>query len=226
MDVDMTQPSPLQNGDNLSPWPTSAKTKAFLNHLQPSPIPHHLLNQSLTISGGRTSTPIYSHFTLNMNTELMADPSQDITSVAPTSTAHKTNESSWWRRRRLPSPISEAGDIPEMEPANNIDRETRHQKEWPDSPSSMDVDGDTLSNMFLQVPEQSLGFPIHTPAKVKAETETMIPIPTTSSTTEPAKRPSVTAPRREKMSFSMGYRADCEKCQMRVPGHYSHIVRS
>jgi hypothetical protein len=24
--------------------------------------------------------------------------------------------------------------------------------------------------------------------------------------------------------FSMGYRADCEKCQMKVPGHFSHII--
>lgn len=27
-----------------------------------------------------------------------------------------------------------------------------------------------------------------------------------------------------KRSFSMGYRADCEKCRMRVPGHFSHII--
>lgn len=23
--------------------------------------------------------------------------------------------------------------------------------------------------------------------------------------------------------FTMGYRADCEKCRMRVPGHYTHL---
>ncbi|CZT48261.1 uncharacterized protein RSE6_08934 [Rhynchosporium secalis] len=27
-----------------------------------------------------------------------------------------------------------------------------------------------------------------------------------------------------KRSFSMGYRADCEKCRMKVPGHFSHII--
>jgi len=26
--------------------------------------------------------------------------------------------------------------------------------------------------------------------------------------------------------FSMGFRADCEKCKMKIPGHYSHIIRS
>ena len=28
-----------------------------------------------------------------------------------------------------------------------------------------------------------------------------------------------------KVSFSMGYRADCEKCRTRVPGHYSHVIK-
>ena len=28
-----------------------------------------------------------------------------------------------------------------------------------------------------------------------------------------------------KMTLSMGYRADCEKCRMKVPGHYNHVVR-
>lgn len=28
----------------------------------------------------------------------------------------------------------------------------------------------------------------------------------------------------QKRSFSLGYRADCEKCRMKVPGHFSHII--
>ena len=28
-----------------------------------------------------------------------------------------------------------------------------------------------------------------------------------------------------KLTFSMGYRADCEKCRTRVPGHYSHVTK-
>jgi hypothetical protein len=27
-----------------------------------------------------------------------------------------------------------------------------------------------------------------------------------------------------KRTFTMGYRADCEKCQNKVPGHFSHII--
>jgi hypothetical protein len=29
-----------------------------------------------------------------------------------------------------------------------------------------------------------------------------------------------------KRSFSIGYRADCEKCRMKVPGHFNHIIIS
>ena len=28
-----------------------------------------------------------------------------------------------------------------------------------------------------------------------------------------------------KVIFTMGFRADCEKCRSRVPGHYSHVLR-
>lgn len=27
-----------------------------------------------------------------------------------------------------------------------------------------------------------------------------------------------------KKAFSMGYRSDCEKCRLKLPGHYSHVV--
>ncbi|KAI4116994.1 MAG: hypothetical protein LQ345_002682 [Seirophora villosa] len=29
-----------------------------------------------------------------------------------------------------------------------------------------------------------------------------------------------------KMTISMGFRADCEKCRMKVPGHYNHLIRT
>ncbi|KAL9023897.1 MAG: hypothetical protein Q9196_006895 [Gyalolechia fulgens] len=33
-------------------------------------------------------------------------------------------------------------------------------------------------------------------------------------------------PTKGKMTISMGYRADCDKCRMKVPGHYNHFVRA
>jgi hypothetical protein len=29
-----------------------------------------------------------------------------------------------------------------------------------------------------------------------------------------------------KKSFSMGFRADCDKCRAKVPGHFNHIIIS
>ncbi|KAL8772229.1 MAG: hypothetical protein Q9194_004657 [Teloschistes cf. exilis] len=31
-------------------------------------------------------------------------------------------------------------------------------------------------------------------------------------------------PSKGKLTLSMGYRADCEKCKLKVPGHYSHFI--
>jgi hypothetical protein len=29
-----------------------------------------------------------------------------------------------------------------------------------------------------------------------------------------------------KVAFSMGFRADCDKCRERVPGHYNHVLKA
>ena len=41
----------------------------------------------------------------------------------------------------------------------------------------------------------------------------------------PAEEP-VSIQARGKAKLSMGYRADCEKCVARVPGHYNHVIRT
>ncbi|QKX62432.1 uncharacterized protein TRUGW13939_09593 [Talaromyces rugulosus] len=231
MDIDMVDSYPLQNGDNLSPWPVSAIAAATKGNgsggggvrSQPSPIPQHLVSQSLNISGGRAATPIHGHFTLNMRPERMTESNSINSPVClPSKTAE---EADWWRRRRLPSPISESGDTAEEQQLNEpltsppIDEEdTLDMSNWPDSPSSMAVDSDITSpppQTFLQVPEQSLDIP----ARLYSDDHhhmAAISEPVTTATTR----------RKGKISFAMGYRADCEKCQMKVPGHYSHIVRS
>ena len=50
-----------------------------------------------------------------------------------------------------------------------------------------------------------------------------VPIERTTKGQSPAGK---TKPAKGKTTLSMGYRADCEKCQRRVPGHYSHWNRS
>ena len=31
---------------------------------------------------------------------------------------------------------------------------------------------------------------------------------------------------KRKTALSMGYRADCEKCRLKVPGHYNHLIQA
>lgn len=217
MDVDMVDSYPLQNGDNLSPWPVNPTAKGK-GRSQPSPIPHHLVSQSLNISGGRAATPIHGHFTLNMRPERMTESNNNTNRIyTPTKTAE---EAEWWRRRRLPSPISESGDIVE-EQLNEPLAPAAHEEDitdmsnWPDSPSSMAIDSDNSpAQTFLQVPEQSIDIPARLYDDHHMAT---VPEPVATTTTKTGKG---------KIGFAMGYRADCEKCQMKVPGHYSHIVRS
>ncbi|CRG89795.1 hypothetical protein PISL3812_06834 [Talaromyces islandicus] len=216
MDIDMVDSYPLQNGDNLSPWSANATTKGKGGG--PSPIPHQLVSQFLNISGGRAATPIHGHFTLNMRPERMTESNNNNLIPVMSKTAEETD---WWRRRRLPSPISESGDIAE-EQLNEPFSPPAHEEDvpdtsnWPDSPSSMAVDGDSTSpQTFLQVPEQSIDIP----ARLYDDHHM-------ATVSEPAATTTATKTSKGKISFAMGYRADCEKCQMKVPGHYSHIVRS
>ncbi|KAH8698318.1 hypothetical protein BGW36DRAFT_294278 [Talaromyces proteolyticus] len=217
MDIDMVDSKLLQNGDNLSPWPASARKKDS-SRSQPSPIPHSLVNESLSISGGRTATPIYGHFTVNMRPERMNEIPHTSNVLCPPTIG---DEADWWRRRRLPSPISESGDFLEehfSEPQTPDYLDSTDKLVWPDSPSSMEVEDDSLlKNTYLQVPEQILEIParLHSEHQTEAKPQHVEPV------AEPAP-----APRKGKIGFSMGYRADCEKCRMKIPGHYSHIVRA
>ncbi|KAJ0418035.1 hypothetical protein BJY00DRAFT_288438 [Aspergillus carlsbadensis] len=104
-----------------------------------------------------------------------------------------------WRSPRLPSPVSDNGD-------------TRGK----------DVTGDT--EMADDTPSQHS--PMMISAAVEAEAADMrkrlssLDLPDQSNVESASSVKST-----KKLAFSMGYRADCDKCRRRVPGHYSHIIR-
>jgi hypothetical protein len=199
VDVDMDDYHPLANGDNLSPWPLSARSKASGN-LQPSPIPHHLINHSLNISGGRTATPIYGHFILGARSDLTGN-----NSMIKSPGMITEDEINWWQKRSLPSPISEDEDMM----AGSLD-DLNDQETLP--PPVIPLDSHQLST---QLQPRSL------PALAISHTNDSqaINVPKISLV-------SPAAPRQGKVGLAMGYRADCEKCRLKVPGHYSHIIRS
>ncbi|KLJ06079.1 hypothetical protein EMPG_10479 [Blastomyces silverae] len=282
-DLEMTDP-PRSSSNLITPYSAIS-----------SPIPHRLIVQSLNISGGRTATPIYGHFTANMNLNTMredsniandtsaftpcsatvsasADVANPISSSSASPLLALTDGEDWWRRRRLPSPISED----EVSPTTTFPPINRDMKSKISTTTN-----DTRTSSFLTLPwerkpsgtaqlEQQTWTP-HNPLNhvathaAAATGNSKFPEPnyqhivaqdnswqiasnpairtwTHQSTTTPTTFPQCNgispfsnndittlqrdkASRPPKVSIAMGYRADCDKCQKRVPGHYSHIIR-
>lgn len=227
MDVDMPDSHPLFDGDNLSPWPVSAKSNGSL---QPSPIPHQLINQSLNISGGRTATPIYSHFTVNMHLETVREDDQTLpthSSVSEGPDAQKNGQTDWWRRRRLPSPISEDEDALVEQNCN------LQSHSLPISPPSTGpCNAQTGAWPPISEPSTEDCAQSWKTSNTSMEASAAATLQSCASSVNMASNSSQSAAGTnrtsgsKKISFSMGYRADCDKCRRKVPGHYSHIIRS
>ncbi|PTU19160.1 hypothetical protein P175DRAFT_0533580 [Aspergillus ochraceoroseus IBT 24754] len=109
-------------------------------------------------------------------------------------------DSPWWRSPRLPSPVSESGDAMTSGKDTPSDADMTFNTSLPASPPTYRMGGDAADveeqMSFLDLPDQRHRGPFSTPKTNK------------------------------KPAFSMGYRTDCDKCRRRVPGHYSHIIRS
>jgi hypothetical protein len=105
------------------------------------------------------------------------------------------------RTRRMPSPISEDEDIPDTPTALTQSQLSR---------LSMTSNGQGTEPMDM---EGSLSHD---------DADMMAPPPGVVTTPSRGRKRSGALSGRGK--FSMGYRDDCEKCRMRVPGHYSHFL--
>ncbi|OAX78970.1 hypothetical protein ACJ72_06718 [Emergomyces africanus] len=275
-DLEMTD-QPRFSSNAISPCSTAGLSPSWPGSAIPSPIPHRLITQSLNISGGRTATPIYGHFTVNMNPNVMGqgsntaanDPSISVPSSAAGSISSSITtivtsspstdslpvladgEGAWWSRRRLPSPISED----EVSPTTTFPQINRHQKTksnisttgvsasgpsnqaWErKSPntSSSEPQKQAWTSSTLAIPEQNYTWHVDTNPHKNTwshQSATRTAAHPNTTDTPPVSTDNTTIPQREKtgrtskISIAMGYRADCDKCQRRVPGHYSHIIR-
>ncbi|KAK4665726.1 hypothetical protein QC763_403550 [Podospora pseudopauciseta] len=222
MDMDMMDTAPEPNPNHL-------------NAFQPEPLP------SVT---GRIPTPIHCSFAAQVRGQnwneahgALATTPEEPTSMAfdsngmvDAAVAHDSNLTTnalamadWnhIQNRRLPSPISETGgeDSPAMvldsccsphpittSPSGHLSHLThehpllasmREQSPRPGSPNGgMEVESGSPS------PKRG-----HARSRHTVNSWTAVP-------------PGV------KRSFSIGYRADCDKCRMKVPGHFNHIIIS
>ncbi|KAK5995312.1 hypothetical protein PT974_03714 [Cladobotryum mycophilum] len=125
--------------------------------------------------------------------------------------------------RRLPSPISEDG--PALGPGLGS--------------LNMMLDDNNMSMMsddsLLTTPQRTMD---HPNAMMDIESPTQeqeIDPDAESSSPSPARRGHIRSKHTinswtwqpgMKRSFSIGYRADCEKCRLKVPGHFNHIIIS
>ena len=145
-------------------------------------------------------------------------------------------ETDWYtlhNNRRLPSPISEVGDSGSC------------QHGGPTSDVPMDSDHVAQSRLSAQLESSSLSGHQDTPDGMHhPNTELEPALPPNILGAELEGDPSSPSPNRRghqrskhtvnswtwqpgmKKSFSIGYRSDCEKCRLKVPGHFNHIVIS
>ena len=126
------------------------------------------------------------------------------------------------RNRRLPSPISEGEDAhaPPASPGMVLDGSTTILAHRLASQASITTPGEQQGGSMGEAPQdEAEGHPCEagptTPSPGrKGHTRSRHTID--SWTWQPGM----------KKTFSMGYRTDCEKCRMKVPGHFNHIIIS
>ena len=172
-DMDMTDSQPRENGNFSSPQPWQRPRS---NDMLSPPRLGFLLDRQPTQDCGRIPTPIYGHFdNVNLNAESAEDASAPSTLLSPM--IKEEDESAWWHRRRLPSPVDASDDL--------VDHEDHNRN---------GIDPSAAASSILE------GGPV-----------------------QPDGPPCQLGNRRT-ARLIMGYRADCDKCIRRVPGHYSHIV--
>ncbi|SPO07510.1 uncharacterized protein DNG_10204 [Cephalotrichum gorgonifer] len=120
------------------------------------------------------------------------------------------------RNRRLPSPISEAEDTQSGTTPDTID-----------GTFTTNLAARLASQVSITTPGERLGNPTDEAPCAKHEGEPTTPSPGRKGHTRSKHTiNSWTHDPGMKKTFSMGYRTDCEKCRLKVPGHFNHIIIS
>ena len=194
------------------PWsPTSYSSQ----HIRPPPPSEALLalpakptqpSQHISTSNTRIPTPIYGHFRTTS------------TSTHPTTFPHPrdSHHNPFHQTRNLPSPITEDDSLTSptsTSPSLLRTLDTRTSTTTPCTPSFPSSRSESEINMLTPLSDST---------------------PALKSPWRDQRRGAVDVDQGfgalkirddSKIVFSMGFRADCEKCRGRVPGHWSHVLR-
>ncbi|KAI3558950.1 hypothetical protein CPAR01_00327 [Colletotrichum paranaense] len=234
--------------DTMSPPPVpqqhiQSDQPASVNGRMPTPIQPNFASQFM--NGGSSARdwrgpgPAVSHRTgvVNMGHMHAGFGSDESRSIPRT--MEGTDDWHSIQNRRLPSPISEGEDSASHLGSGSL------------SPPGMVLDNGFPSNLTARLEQSSLnGHDHHDMGMMDVEDHSHMmsddPVTTTidAAPLETTSAPATPSPGRKghirsrhtvnswtwqpgmKKSFSIGYRADCEKCRLKVPGHFNHIVVS
>ena len=141
-----------------------------------------------------------------------------------------TGEVDWQNvqnNRRLPSPISEAED-----PSGNVfpTPPTNMHQQHPNHFESSPIPSDPSQQHYMEHPNAAMDVEaMHAAHAHDSEGEAASPSPSRRGLGHMRSKHTInnwTWQPGMKKSFSIGYRADCEKCRLKVPGHFNHIIIS
>ncbi|KAI1108740.1 hypothetical protein F5Y14DRAFT_61727 [Nemania sp. NC0429] len=199
-------------------------------------------------AAGRMPTPIHCTFAAQVrgNNWRVVDEGGDAAMVSSQLFPHQdpsvprsldgVAEWSMVQTRRLPSPISENGgeDAPSS-PGMMQDN---------GSPATAQLQRHCLSPQMAHSTSPH-GMPLHPNIRMSPQPADTDAAMMDTDGGSPSSAPATPSPRGKyghsrskhtlnnwtlqpgmKKSFSIGYRADCEKCRMKIPGHFNHIIIS
>lgn len=180
-------------------WPGSTPRNGSV---QPSPIPHNLVSQFLNISEQSKVFTISEHSSAGNPSPIVMDQAfvestNKIGHREKLST--ECSQKTFGSTQRLPSPISEDENAMSRGKCSMSDAEMASGASRSTSPAL---------TPFQRDPSQWFG---RTESQQQARQ---------------SGHPNGPHLSKKKVSFSMGFRADCDKCLRKVPGHYSHIIRN
>jgi hypothetical protein len=244
MMMDTASPPPAnsqQTQSHLEPGPFHHEPVApNIAGRMPTPIQPHFAAQVRGVWGGPGPALHHPIGVANMGHQHDGFGADDRTIPRTMETA----DSSWHavQNRRLPSPISEGEDM-----CSPIGNGSLSPGMVLDSGFSSHITARLLTREHsvprdLGLMEMDQDHEDHEDEDITTTTLTLTQ--TTSAPAEVSSAPATPSPGRKghirsrhtvntwtwqpgmKKSFSIGYRADCEKCRLRVPGHFNHIIVS